>query len=70
MMKHPATSPIEQRFPGIPWRQPIAISVGNTTKLVCRLCIMAYGLKAAEINHIPYAFNTEEEWQDHMQREH
>lgn len=40
----------ERRFPDIPWRTPIAVTVqGQGTYRACRLCIAQFGLQGATV---------------------
>ncbi len=41
---------LQVRFPEIEWREPVEVTVpGISKRLVCRICIARYGLKADEV---------------------
>jgi hypothetical protein len=61
---------LRQRFPEIAWDEPIKITVGGYERWVCRLCIATHGLKASDIDRVPYAFKTYENAVAHVRGEH
>jgi hypothetical protein len=45
---------LRQRFPSIPWREPIAIRVTiGAWGLACRICIAQRGLRADQVSDLP-----------------
>lgn len=58
-------------FPDFPWDEPVPVKVlGRSKKWVCRYCIAMHGLRGAEIETIPYAFDDREFAVAHIVREH
>jgi len=69
----PSWRTYEERFPWIEWRRPTTLHCPDhpgTTWLGCRFCIGYFGLKASEIDRLPYVFRTHEEFQQHLDKEH
>lgn len=55
---------LEALYPGIPWREPIAVSNGwSSTEWACRICIGTYGLRGTDIDRLP---QTQDEFEKHM----
>lgn len=63
---------LETRFPQIPWRQPTTIRVVglDEPRFGCRICIARYGLKAREIDVVPYCFKERADHLAHLQAQH
>jgi hypothetical protein len=62
---------LEQRFPEIPWREPVAIRVGEIETWGCRVCIANVGLRAQDVvERKAAAFETRGEFLAHWQDEH
>lgn len=63
---------LEQRFPEIPWREPVAIRVGEIETWACRVCIANVGLRGQDVldGTAASAFETRGEFMAHWQDEH
>lgn len=61
---------LRERFPEIPWDQPVRVSVLDVTYFVCRYCIATYGLKGSEIENTEHAFYSRRHALDHIERAH
>lgn len=44
---------LEQRYPVIPWREPIRVALGNGMHFGCRFCIALHGLKGSDVDKLP-----------------
>jgi hypothetical protein len=59
---------LQLRFPEIQWREPVKVTVvGLSPRLVCRICIARYGLKAEEVAHWPLTLDL---FNHHMEQHH
>lgn len=57
---------LERKYPTIPWREPIQISIrGGETGYACRVCIARAGLKASRFEAKSYG-----SIKDHIREEH
>lgn len=57
-----------ERVPGIPWREPLPVTVpGVGVGFACRLCIAAYGLRGRDVVRLP---QTREEFDAHLAEFH
>lgn len=63
---------LQERFPEIPWDQPVQIHVlGKPAgRWVCRYCIAMHGLKAQAIDVTPFAYDTRLEALNHIDVAH
>lgn len=62
----------EQRFPGLPWREPLPLRIMSDRRvwIGCRLCIARWGLKAVDIAKTPYCFTSEGGFRHHLATVH
>jgi hypothetical protein len=69
---------LEERYPGIPWREPLTATVVPETNrerwegFACRVCIAEKGLRGADVlaGQSDAAFETEEEFRAHFAARH
>jgi hypothetical protein len=66
---------LRQRFPEIPWDQPVRLVVtgGEGTSYygwACRYCIATHGLRASDAPSSEYVFQTREDALDHVEKVH
>lgn len=58
---------LEQRWPAIPWREPMRCHLPGASGLACRYCILQFGLKGGETDGL---FTTSEAFREHLEKEH
>lgn len=48
-------SELELEYPGIPWREPIAVQVPGRSprRFACRFCIARRGLRGSDVERLP-----------------
>ncbi len=67
-LKNTEEKQLEDRWPLIKWRQPIAVTVmGQDRHYVCRFCIALHGLHAKDVGRWP---RTPELFHQHLREEH
>ena len=63
-----ALEQLEQRYPAIPWREPMQVKVmGEPMRFACRVCIALSGLTSAQVRH---QFTSEETIRQHIATVH
>lgn len=69
-MKEPPSTSLSQlfeRYPFVPWREPLPVQTEDACGFGCRICIALRGLKGADVGELP---QTMEEFALHMKTAH
>lgn len=64
---------LRERFPEIPWDQPVEVHVSTVASFwCCRVCIALEGVSAQNLirGNVPFAFEKREHCLDHIEESH